>query len=372
MQMMTPRERFERAIQRLEVDRLPFWVKIFGASYLDFQPAEYRNMGELKLAEYLDLDHYAGAPPPVQCRNDRVRVRTEKRNGRRVTLTETPDGTLRAVNAYDQGSHSWHPMEFPVKTREDLLALRHVYEGNRYDVSPELQEKAKNRLKQVGDRGIVTVGIGTSPLMTLIQHLIGPAETYYFFADYADEMDDVIETMHQDNLRRTKAVAEHSPCRYLVSVENTSTTLLSPAVFEKYPWRHLNEYGQIVTSHGKTHLVHMCGTLKDLLPRIDELPAAAIEAYTSPPVGNTTLADRARLCPNTAVIGGTDATLWLRPVDEICARIARDLDAAGGMQGVVLTSAGVMPPGASIEKIKKVRDFARQFTWDRFDDRTPA
>jgi len=105
----------------------------------------------------------------------------------------------------------------------------------------------------------------------------------------------------------------------------------------------------------------MCGHLKALLPRINALPAIAIEAYTSPPVGNTTLADRVRLAPRIAVIGGTNAALWLRPVEEICAEIQKSLREAGTPRGLVLTSAGVMPPAASIEKIRQVRDFARRF-----------
>jgi len=133
-------------------------------------------------------------------------------------------------------------------------------------------------------------------------------------------------------------------------------------MFEKYCWRHLNEYGRIIAGRDKFHILHMCGKLRGLLPRIDELPAVAIEAYIAPPVGDTTLADRAALCSNTAVIGGTDATLWLQPVEEICARIERYLEEAGGMRGIVPTSAGAAPIG----KIKRVRKYLKDFTWNRF------
>ncbi|MFQ5809302.1 MAG: uroporphyrinogen decarboxylase family protein [Armatimonadota bacterium] len=363
---MTPKERFERALRREEVDRLPFWVKIFGASYIHFQPDVYRQMPGLELAEYLDLDHLSGCPAPVQVKNDRASVRSERQNGTRVTLIETPDGTLRGVEGFDEGSHSWHPIEFPVKTREDIKVLRHRYDGNEYAVAPELVQRGKETIESLGDRGIVTTGMGISPLMDLIQHLIGPDHTYFFLADYPQEMDELIELMHRDSLNRLRIIAEHAPCDYIVSVENTSTTLLSPQVFEKYCWRHLNEYGQVVKEQGKHHMMHMCGKLLELLPKIDELPADSIEAYTSPPLGNTTIADRANLCPSKAIIGGTDATLWMRPADEICPEIERSLEEAGGMRGVVLTSAGVMPPAATIEKIKQVREFAKGLRWDRY------
>ncbi|NOZ24250.1 MAG: hypothetical protein GXP25_24505 [Planctomycetes bacterium] len=365
---LTPKERFERAIRREEVDRLPFWVKIFGASYRDFQEPKYRDMAELELAELLDLDHMAGGPAPVTGHIDGVTIRAEKENGNRVTLTETPDGTLRAVNGFDESSRSWHPIEFPIKTVDDLRAMRHRYANTRYEFNPDALNKGKERLRQIGDRGIVTNGMGASPLMDILQHLAGPENTYYLMADHPDELDELIEEMHQDRLRFVRVAAEHTPCDYLVSVENTSTTLLSPSVFEKYCWRHLNEYGKIVTEHGKTHILHQCGTLRALLPKIDELPAACIEAYTSPPVGDTTLADRVALCPSVSIIGGTSATLWLAPVETICESIQKSLEEAGGMRGVVLTCAGVMPPAAAIPKIAKVRDAMKNIQWDDFEN----
>jgi len=365
--MMTRKERFERALRSQEVDRVPFWVKGFGQECRKTWGEPYTSMPELDLADALDLDHMAGGPSPAVCTNERVTVHVEEADGRRTRRFETPDGTLTDVYGFDPASCSWHPLEFPVKTLADLRAARHIYEGSKFRLDPDKVEAARARIREVGDRGIISCGMGTSPLMELIQHLLGPEQTYYFLADYPDEMDELIELMHQDRLRHLEAIVEHSPYDYVMSGENTSTTLLSPNVFERYPWRHLNEYAQIATAHGKVHLLHMCGKLKVLLPRIDELASSAIEAYTSPPVGDTTIADRVALCPSTAIIGGTSATLWLRPVDEICAAIENDFHNAGTLRGCVLTSAGVMPPAASIEKIAKVREFAKGLTWERFE-----
>jgi len=334
---MTSRERLERALRLEEVDRLPFWVKIFGASYL------------------LDLDHITWGPSPVVAENERVESHTEQHDGRRITTRLTPEGTLRSVEGFDPSSHSWHPLEFPIKSPDDIRAARYLYAHTRYRLNPGAVERARARLREVGERGVVMTGVGISPLMELIQHQIGPVNTYLFMADFPTEMDELIALMHEDRLRYLRALLGACPYDYIVSVENTSTTLLSPAVFERYCWRHLADYGRLIAEAGKSHVLHMCGKLKALLPRIDDLPAVAIEAYTRPPVGDTTLADRARLCPNTAVIGGTDATLWLRPADEICQAIEGALAEAGSMVGVVLTSAGVMPPAASIEKIRQVR-----------------
>ncbi len=363
---MTRKQRFEAAIRCEEVDRLPFWVKVFGGSYRQFQAPKFRDMPELELADLLQLEHMAGGPVPVRCRNAKVAERSERHNGTRVTHIETPDGAMRMASGFDAGSHSWHPIEFPIKNRNDLLAMRHRYAHRQYEFDADLLDKAHARIQQVGDRGIVHCGMAASPFMDLIQHLIGPENTYYFMQDYPDEFDELVGVMHQERLRHLRLIVEHAPYDYVVSVENTSTTLMSPAVFERYPCRHLREYAEIITAAGKTHILHQCGTLKALLPKINELPSKCIEAYSSPPVGDTTLADRAQLAPDTSIIGGTCATLWLRPLESICEQLERDFDEAGGIRGVVLTSAGVMPPACPIEKIAKVGEFCRSLTWDRF------
>ena len=358
---MTRKERFARALRCEEVDRLPFWVKIFSQDYLAAQEQKYRKMGELALADHLDLDHMAGGGAPVACTNDKVQRTAKNENGRLTTVSKTPDGTLTAVDAFDPGSQSWHPSEFPIKTRSDLKAARHLFAHNRFEINRAQVPKCVERIAAVGDRGVVLTGMGISPLMNLIQHLIGPMNTHYFLVDYPDEMDELISVMHEERLRFLRCLLEDCPYDYIVSVENTSTTLLSPRLFERYCWRHLNDYGRVMQERGKRHILHMCGHLKALLPRINQLPAIAIEAYTSPPVGNTTLADRVRLSPRIAVIGGTNAALWLRPVAEICAEIEKSIRDAGTTRGLILTSAGVMPPAASIEKIRQVRDFAKRF-----------
>jgi uroporphyrinogen-III decarboxylase len=357
--MMTRKERFERALRHQEVDRLPFWVKIFGASHRDFQDEPYRSMAELELADCLDLDHMAGGPSPVAATNDRVEVHAERLDGRRVTRTRTPDGTLTGVDRFDPGSHSWHPAEFPIKTPDDLRAARHVYAHRRFATDDGALARARERVREVGERGIVMTGIGISPLMDLIQHQIGPVNTYYFLADRPAETDELLALMHQDRLRYLRCLLEACPYDYIVSVENTSTTLLSPEVFERYCWRHLADYGRLIAERGKGHVLHMCGHLRALLPRIGELPALAIEAYTTPPVGNATLADRVALCPGTAVIGGTNATLWLERPEAICAAIEAALAEAGTSRGIVLTSAGEMPRLVPIDKIRQVREHFR-------------
>ena len=74
-------------------------------------------------------------------------------------------------------------------------------------------------------------------------------------------------------------------------------------------------------------------------------------------MGDTRLADGRKGCPEVCLVGGTNAALWIRPADEIIARLGRDLDSLPHHRGIVVTSAGVMPPGASPETIRRVGEW---------------
>jgi len=357
--MMTRKERFERALRCEDVDRIPFWVKGFGRECRKTWGEPYLSMTDLELADALDLDHMAGGPSPVVWTNERVTFHSEEADGRRTNRFETPDGVLTEVYGFDAPSCSWHPLEFPIKTIDDLRAARHIHEGNQYRLDEDKVEAARARSREVGDRGITMTGMGISPWMDLVQHKLGPEQAYYFLFDHPEAVRELIDLMHAERMRFLRCLLSGCPYDYIVSVENTSTTLLSPTLFEDICWPQLMDYGTLIGEAGKNHVMHMCGKLRALLPKIEELPAIAVEAYTSPPVGDTTLADRVELCPTTAIIGGTSAALWIRPTEVICEAIEASFAEAGTQRGVVLTSAGVLPPSVTLEKVQRVRDFVQ-------------
>lgn len=346
------------------VDRVPFWAKIFGDSYLKLQPEPYCNMKEMELVDYLSLDHLAGMPPPCTKENKSFTREEFAENDFHKTVYHTPDGILQIVRKFNSGSYSFHPVEFLIKDREDLKKARHLFAGSKVTVSDEKKLSAVDRKREIGEKGILVTGMGTSPLMVLLQNYIGVENTYFFLSDYREEMEELMDLMHEENRRYVEILAKESECDVIVAVENTSTSLLSPSVFKKYCYGCLKEYGEIVRANGKFFEMHMCGLLKDLLPVIDTLPADSIEAFSAPPVGNTTVTDGFTLCPSKTIIGGTCANVWLKDVNGIIEWIEAELCRAGRIEGLVLTCAGVMPPAASIEKIKKVREHFLHFSLD--------
>ncbi len=108
-------------------------------------------------------------------------------------------------------------------------------------------------------------------------------------------------------------------------------------------------------------ILHMCGHLLGLLSTLATLPVDGFEAFTTPPVGNTTLLDGRTACPDKVLIGGTNAVLWLESAERIIAEIEADLDALPHHRGIIISSAGMMPPDCRPETIKQVCDWVHTY-----------
>jgi len=357
---MTSRERWLAALKRQPVDRLPFWPKING-SYATHQREPFRSMSIPELHAWIGSDKHVGGLSCLKTVRTNTSVESTTRDDVQTTVYRTPRGELTLVQRFDPYSHSWHPKEYPVKSADDIETMALVYADERAEFDPDQDERAKATERELGEDGVVVTGLGISPLMEWIQYLAGLKNGLLLLADYPEKVEFLFDQMHAALYRRTAILAEKSCYRIIYSSENTSTTLISPELFRRYCLRHLMDYGRIIASAGKFHVLHMCGHLKVLLPDIDTLPAAAMEAFTSPPVGNTTLLDGRTACKDKCLIGGTNATLWLEDAETITRTIGHDLDVLPHRRGIVVTSAGVMPPGCPPETIKRVADWVKSY-----------
>ena len=354
---MTSRERMLATYRGQEVDRLAFWAKVANETWRTTQPDAIRTLSDVELLDFIGADGIFHAPGFARPVRPRVEIERRLEGNVRTTVTRTPDGDLVGRFTRDEYTNSWHPTEFPIKTRQDVGRYRWRFKDLRVEVNPDRLEKARRHVADVGQRGIVIQGWGTSPLMDLVEHVIGPVNIHYMLADFPDEVDELIAAMHEANCALIECMAKHSPADALVSVENTSTTLISPAQFARYCLPHLRDYGRIIEDAGRMHELHMCGHTHVLLGEIDTIPASSIEAFTAPPLGNTRLVDGRSKAPSKTLVGGTNAMLWLRPADEITAFIESELAACPDRRRIVVTTAGVAPPACGVEKFAQVADF---------------
>lgn len=137
---MTSRQRLLAAYRREPTDRLPFWAKVTNETWRRGQPEKVRNLSDLELLDYILADGIFHAPRCAEVRLPRVE-RTESIDGNiRTVVSRTPDGDLIERWTRDETTGSWHPTEFPVKTREDLKRYRWLHEC---DVRPRDGEAAE-------------------------------------------------------------------------------------------------------------------------------------------------------------------------------------------------------------------------------------
>lgn len=355
---MTSRERWLAAVRSEPLDRLPFWAKLNG-SYAPVQAEPFCRMSVPELHAWMGSEPESGAGTCLSERRTRTERRVTRDGDERVTEYVTPATVLRCVERFDAGSQSWHSVEFPLRTREDVEALAECYADATYELDE--QALAETRARVSGAELCLVTAIGTSPMMDYLQHLAGIAGGQYLLADHPGEMRGLFEAMHAGLLRKAELICGSSPADLIYMVENTSTTLLSPAQFREHCLPYLRQYADLAAAHGRLMALHMCGHLRALLADLDTLPVAAFEAFTTPSVGNTTLADGRSACADKCLIGGTNAALWTRPVEHIVGTLQAHLDELLHHRGLVLSSAGVMPPAASLQTIKAVIDWIHAY-----------
>ncbi len=351
---MTSRERMLAAYRGEKVDRLPYWVKIANGTWLTNQPENVRNLQPVELIEAACADGLFGIGGFI--RETRPHVSTEIIQEGKVTtrVMHTPDGDLIARQSLDETTNSWHPTEFPIKTRDDIVRMMWNYTDTHYEIDEDRLADAQRICHEIGRRGVTHVGCGTSPMMRLVENIIGPTQIHYMLADFTDEIEELLEIMGDDHLKSVRLIASATPTDILVSTENTSTTLISPHQFDTYCYEHLCETGRIVESAGKMLQLHMCGHTLALLDTIDSIPASSIEAFTSPTLGNTRLVDGKTRAPSKTLIGGTNVNVWLWPIEKIKQYILDELAACEDHRRIILTTAGVAPPACRLETFREI------------------
>ena len=355
---MTSRERWLAALKLEDADHIPFWPKLDHAIER-YSQVRGNGMTIAQMHEYIGSDRHEWVDSCCRDLRKDTSATLSEQSGERITEYITPVGKLTSVAKYDDASVSWHPVKMPVNTVEELKIMTRWYR----DCQVELDAQAKTRNKELIDKAdggaVLATGIGESPLMYFVEWLAGIENAHYLLADCPGEVEELFFEMHRILLKRAEIVAEHCPADMIYLTENTSTRLISPAQYEKYCARHLWDYGTAFERCNRNMVLHMCGHLKDLLPQLAKTKARAFEAFTAPPLGDSTLGDGRAACPDKCLIGGTYAMLWLEEADAIIRFLEGELAKLPHLRGIVLTSGGVMPPMVSVEKIKKVADWIK-------------
>jgi hypothetical protein len=357
---MNNRQRWQHAVSFKEIDHLPFWPKI-GSVYLKYWQESYAFTTINDIFSYIGASQLHGTSLSLTKHRSSAKQYTTAQGNEKINTIETPAGTVSEKVLINPDGDS-HPAEYYIKDKDDLKIMIDFFVDETYSVSQEAKEKCINRQNDIEKCGISWSSAGISPLMNFLQHLAGIENGHFFLWDYPDMVRELFAVMRANLNERVRLICEYSNADLVALTENTSTTLLSPKQYQEYCLPVIQDVAEICTSYNKKLALHMCGFLKDILPMLNETGASVFEAFTSPPVANTRLIDGRTFCPDVAIMGGTNAALWTQPAETIIAELKADLDCLPHHRGLVVSSAGMMPPLASPDTIKIVTDWIYEYT----------
>ena len=292
---MTGRERIERMIDGLPTNRIPLATLADSITRSQMAP-EWRDIPILEFYRKLGYDHLQfgnyGLPkelhfiPPYTIRCSYT-TETEKRGD--VTVDRrTMDGESLEIHMKLS-----HPIKYPVTTEEEMELMCRMMESEEVveKTGAELEESIASFYRveaAIGDMGIFVPTVKQSGVQHLLEYECGVENFYYLLDDNPELVERAIESIQRQRQKIYELLAKHIPCKTIIPVENTSTSLISPALYRQYTLPHMQAYARTMHQYGKKAVIHMCGHLGALLPELKEIGLDGIHALTEPPVGTCT------------------------------------------------------------------------------------
>ncbi len=301
--MTTPRENMLRVFRH----ETPEWLPLTGhcdpynqPNRAGMDPELAAALGEVhwgdeatvKFSRHLGLDimDWYGLPLRITRRNVTAEWRTA--GDITTTLWHTPQGDLREtiqVCREDNGAVSSNWTEHLVKGPEDLPRLAAIFEDEVIEPDPAAMERARQRRELIGDDGLLLGPMDGTPLGMMFRVYSGVAVLAYLWADAPGALRDCFAVMERNYLRRL-TIGVQSDIDAVVTVDDTSTTAISPAMFEACNLELTDARADAAHAAGKLYLHHSCGLIRDLLPLYRRTRMDAVHAFTIPPIGNVTVA----------------------------------------------------------------------------------
>jgi len=380
--MTTPRENLLKVLRHEKPD----WIPITGGfdssvcpgregmpsdladALGDWAPA--REPG-LQLCRYLGLEVREVCPIPAKTSPRNVVFEQKTEGDTTTVIWHTPAGDLRHVYQVcrdPSGAVSSNYIEHAVKGPEDLDALAAVYEDEVIAPDPEGVKKIRQRRELIGNDGILLGGMVGTPLACMYRDFSGVATLAYLWADAPRTLLDCFAVMERNFLQRLRiGVRSDIEIDALMIGDDTSTTVISPAMFEACNMELTNARAEAAHAAGKFYIHHSCGHLHDLLPLYRKTKMDAVDSFTVPPLGNVTVGEGRRLMGDRiAIIAGLQHLVWKEDDRKATRASIQKMIREAGKDGHFILK--LSPPfGASPrwEQIRFVADCCREMSGKR-------
>jgi hypothetical protein len=165
-----------------------------------------------------------------------------------------------------------------------------------------------------------------SAVQYFLQHVSGVANFWYLMQDDAKLLEEAMD-LWQAALEKQYRIMETLGVPRYYQAENTSTTMISPAYYERYSMGHIQQLTASAGRCGARTVVHMCGLLHDLMPLIRRTGMNGIHMLTPPPLGNVEFDYAYGIMPEDCLLMGCFGSLdWIgKSRQQILANLRRML-----------------------------------------------
>ncbi|MGI6012607.1 MAG: uroporphyrinogen decarboxylase family protein [Ruminococcus sp.] len=355
---MTGRERLTAVLNGETPDRIP-GICLCNGYYTNHNPG-VGTPDEFAMSLGADiLDRYSELPYRVEYTGG-VEFERYYKDGKTFCEYRTPVGKI-----YEEYVGVWGT-ELPfrknsyIKELEDYKVLQYVFEHTQYVENYDWWEE---RNRYIGDYGLVVPLITEcrSSLEFLMEN--DQLRTTIDLAEEPEIVEELLEVIKEKNKEACR-VAAKSPAQFFNIWEDTSTTILSPGLFEKYVLPEMNEFTSILEQEGKKLIHHACGKIKALLPLMAQEKVAAFESITPFHTGNVEMHEVFDVWKDKfVVIGGIDPVFLVRcTMEELEEYLMTMIESLGDYKRkFILQNSDSLPPKVSRAKIEKFLEIAKRF-----------
>jgi hypothetical protein len=359
---MTSAQRLVAAIEGQPLDHIPF--SPFLAYVWESFPAEIQAEGRLAFHHRIGADPlWRGAPCPVQAIAPEVEVVRRDEGEHIVEETFTPVGTLRRewLRTREAGDQTAFLVRHPLHTPADYRAQMWIEEHTRMELD---LTAVQVHLEGEGAEGL-SIGMliprGKSAFQSLIEHYAGTEELQYALADFPETVEALWQVMVAKDLDAAR-LALQAPYRYFLTWEDSGTQNYSPRQYDRYIGSEIGQWCALLAQENKRYIQHACGHVRDLVLRMKQHGAHAVESISPPPTGNVTIAEaRAQVGSDFGIIGGIEPTAFLNLSEDELAPYTRRTIREGLGGPFILANSDSCPPGVTVAKYALVAEIARNW-----------
>ena len=376
---MNSKERLLAVLKGKKPDRIP-WAPLIDGYFLSFLKEKNIEMNAVEALRYIGADilerHvttytdimmmgssdmiYVNPKDAIVQKNIKITLHFDKKNGEIFNTYETPIGIIKEKYVFTKAS-PWlpFPVEHKIKRKEDLKIYKYILEN----ITPKPNFKNfQKEVDYIGNDGLASASGPSTPIMRLLQREMGIETFYYYLNDYPKEIEEILDIMHERN-KKIYHIMIKSPAEVIIDYENSSTTLFSPQIFDRYCLNQINEFANIVKQAGKIYLTHMCGKLDKIMNLLSQGKQDGIIDVSPAPTGDLNIAEALKSWGKTKVVmGGIDATAFTQLSIDGIKKYVRDLlRQIGPANNFILGSGDATPYGTPLESLKAVTEVVRNY-----------